>query len=197
MAELALLQRTSVIAFSDEVTHISDTVHNDKQDDDNLIRRIQNLYGMYILFVNKIYFREITAQEQGIEMYDILHKVMRIPEHVKDLDSELDELNRYAAMLEQKRENEEMKNHTILATIFLPAMLISGILGMNLFEGKEDIPGAIYSLQAHWFWWPVWIIFILILLWINQKNKKWKIWSWMIAFWGSFILILLDYYLTN
>jgi len=197
MAELSLLQRTSVIAFSDEVTHISDTVHNDNTDNDNLIRRIQNLYGMYILFVNKIYFREITAQEQGIEMYDILQRVMRVPNHVKDLDGELDELNRYAAMLEQKRENEEMKKHTILATIFLPAMLISGILGMNLFEGKEDIPGAIYSLQAHWFWWPVWIIFILILLWINQKNKKWKIWSWMIAFWGSFILILLDYYLTN
>ncbi len=156
MAELALLQRTSVIAFSDEVTHISDLVHRDNQEDDNLIRRIQNLYGMYILFVNKIYFREITVQEQGIEMYDMLHKVMRIPEHVKDLDGELDELNRYASMLEQKRESVEMKKHTWLATIFLPAMLLTGFLGMNTMPPKWIITSNLY--------WPFWASFILILI---------------------------------
>jgi len=193
MAELSLLQRTSVIAFSDEVTHISDTVHNDNTDNDNLIRRIQNLYGMYILFVNKIYFREITAQEQGIEMYDILQRVMRVPNHVKDLDGELDELNRYAAMLEQKRENEEMKKHTWLATLFLPAMLLTGFFGMNILN-NADKPLHIFDLNktsVSLFWWLTVILTFTTIIYSGWKPISKRIKTLMFSFWGLFFLYIL------
>jgi len=191
MAELALLQRTSVIAFSDEVTHISDLVH--QQDDDRIIDQIQELYGLYILFVNKIYFREITAQEQGIEMYDLLHKVMRIPEHVKDLDGELDELNRYAAMLEQKRENEEMKKHTWLATIFLPAMLLTGFFGMNILN-NADKPLHIFDLNktsVSIFWWSTVILTFITIIYSGWKPISKRIKTLMLSFWGLFFLYIL------
>jgi len=39
-------------------------------------KKVSDLYLAYIRFVNKIYFREVTAYEQGIELYDMLrHKI--------------------------------------------------------------------------------------------------------------------------
>lgn len=83
---LALAQRASILRFSDEVAYVSRL--KDKSSD-----KISVLYENYIKFVNKIYFREVTAQEQGIELYDKLLNHMRIKEDIKDLDNEIAELH--------------------------------------------------------------------------------------------------------
>lgn len=170
MAELCLLQRATTLSYSDEVTHIS----QDLTSKDNS-RQISNLYEKYILFRNKIYFREITAQEQGIEMYAMLQEKMRLPKDVIDLDSEIEELNRFAGYVAQEEETNQLKKHTILATLFLPAMLISGILGMNTYGDTSDIPIWFISFLPVW---PFWIgtgavfLIILIVLYGHKVIKK-------------------------
>jgi len=62
-------------------------------------------------------------------------------DQIKDLDGEIDELHRYVMLLvdESRNENGEMLNK--LAAIFLPATVITGILGMNKFcelEARGD-----------------------------------------------------------
>jgi hypothetical protein len=166
MAELSLLQRATVLSYSDEVTRVSDLIDQGK-DTEKALKGIKSLYEHYILFVNKIYFREITAQEQGIEMYDLMQQSMRIPQEVKDLDSEIDELNRFASMIYDKEEREEVKKHTLLGTVFLPAIFISGILGMNVFRGDVKIPkyffGGDFILS---FWIPTLIILVLTIAYV-------------------------------
>ncbi len=196
MAEIVLLQRTSIISFSDEVTHVSDLVH---QDDDKAVAQIEDLYKNYLLFINKIFFREITAQEQGIEMYDMMHRTLRIPEQVKDLDNEISELNQLARLIADKNEQKEMKKHTLLATIFLPAMLISGMLGMNIltsgkttgsnekFHSLTDFIRGNYMLLEF-------VVITLIstfVLWIYTKlDNKTKIGFYILLFFLSIIICL-------
>ncbi len=167
MAELCLLQRATVLSFSEEVTHVSNLI-DAKEDLDKIEKKIEELYKFYIMFVNKIYFREITAQEQGIEIYEMLQKIMRIPGDVKNLDSEIDELNRFASIIAEKTETKAIKAQekeahklTRLATLFIIPTILAGILGMNVLPAFDSIPKFLFSWQPVW---PFWISIILISL---------------------------------
>jgi len=124
MTELCLVQRASVLAFSDEVTEVSEQIKDgNAQNIEKITEEISDLYKNYIRFVNKIYFREVTAQEQGIEIYDLMQKILRIPEQVKDLDNEIGELHNYASIQEDKK-------LTHIATRFLPAGFLAALISI-------------------------------------------------------------------
>jgi len=168
MAELCLLQRATILSFSNEVTVVGDLI-NKKSKDNSLTERIKSLYKHYLLFVNKIYFREITAQEQGIEMYDMMQSALRIPQEVKSLDYEIDELNRLSKIEHDIAEQAEMKELTKQAeklskivVAFLVPTLIIGLLTMKPMPDLVDIPKFLFSTN---FVWPFWIslVFIYIL----------------------------------
>jgi Mg2+ and Co2+ transporter CorA len=98
--------------------------------------RISSIYKEYIRFVNQIYFREVTAQDQGIELYDLMQKCLKIKEYIKDLDNEIEELHRYVSLMEERERNRKIEWLNIIATVLLPATLITGLFGMNY--GKGD-----------------------------------------------------------
>ena len=126
MAEHVLVQRASILRFSAEVSRIS-TLKSWR----NLSSKTDSLYKEYIRFVNQIHFREVSAQDQGIEMYDMLYKTMRIEHHVETLDDEIEELYHYVSLLEEKKANQTMTWLTWAATIFVPVTLITAFFGMN------------------------------------------------------------------
>ncbi|MCD4793399.1 MAG: CorA family divalent cation transporter [Bacteroidales bacterium] len=126
MIVLSLMQRASILRFSDEVTTISQNPDDNKQLED-----IKHINKAYLKFINSMYFREVTAQEQGIELYDMMQEHMRIERDVKDLNREIDELYQYANMIEDKKERERMNRLQIWGAIILIPTLIAGILGMN------------------------------------------------------------------
>lgn len=169
IAVLCLVQRASVLKFSAEVANITNLAK--KKENNDVETKIENLYAYYIEFLNKIYFREVTSQIQGIEIYQKFQEVMNIHNDVKDLDNEIQELNNFANLIHQRKENEEAKNHTSLATFFLPAMLISGILGMNVFNNNVETPFN-WGTPIWAFWMPVIAIFIITLSYTNKNLIK-------------------------
>lgn len=142
MLELVLVQRASMLKFSEEVTKVSSLSGKSNR---LIAERIGSLYKEYIRFINQIYFRDITAQDQGIELYKMLTKQFNSDAQIKDLDSEIEELHQYITLLiDQKRsENGELLN--ILAAIFLPATILTGLFGMNAFHGEFN--GWDFALQ--------------------------------------------------
>ena len=134
MFELIIIQRASVLRFSSEVTKVSCLSKGSRR---QLAERISSLYKEYIRFVNQVYFQSMTAQDQGIEMYNMMMQQFLLPEKVKNLDDEIGELNQYVTLIiDQKRsENGEWLNK--LAAYFLPATIMTGIFGMNPFDGRN------------------------------------------------------------
>lgn len=100
MIVLALVQRASILRFSDETSRIASF------ESKNMYQQIKKLQEYYIRFVNTIYFREVTAQEQGIELYDKLTELMRIEKEVKRLDEEIGEIQRYITLETNENTNE-------------------------------------------------------------------------------------------
>lgn len=142
MVCLVLAQRASILSFSNRVTEITK-----KGFDQESTNNIQNLRKDYINFTNKIYFREVTAQEQGIELYDKIVQSCRVDRDIKDLDTEIDGLHQYALLEEEgkKRKRDEMTNGlltiiTIVTSLFAIPSFLTGFFGMNVFgniEGKS------------------------------------------------------------
>lgn len=126
MAELILVQKASVLRFSAEVTNLSNM-----EVKRTFSGKVSSLYKEYIRFVNQIHFREISAQDQGIEMYQILYEAMNLEKHVEKLDAEIGELYNYVVLKEDHKSNSTMSLLTWIATISVPMTVMAGIFGMN------------------------------------------------------------------
>ena len=161
MAELVLMQRATVLRFSSEITLISNM--KIKKD---FSERVSSLYKEYIRFENQIYFREISAQDQGIEMYQKLYDVMNLKEQVEKLDEEIGELFNFVSLREDRRTNNTMSLLTWITTIFLPVTVIAGYFSMNNFsENPKFLFESILMICFA-------IIVISIVLIINKKRIR-------------------------
>lgn len=143
MAELILVQKASVLRFSAEVTNLSNL-----DEKSGFSEKVSSLYKEYIRFVNQIHFREVSAQDQGIELYQKLYETMNLGKHVDKLDEEIGELYNYVVLHEDHKSSNTMSLLTWIATIAVPMTVMAGIFGMNndLLSGScEGEPPLIYS----------------------------------------------------
>ncbi len=171
MVTLLLAQRASLLRFSDEITAISD-IRDGKPSAD----KISVLYKNYLRFVNKLYFKEITAQDQGIELYDKAIDILNIKRDVEDLRQEIGTLNGYAFLEQEREEKEEMNKLTKLGTIFLPGTFIAGIFGMNVYpeHSIDNILGLVFAFAGviGLTWWLAKINKISIKDFFTKKEEK-------------------------
>ncbi|HEC99339.1 MAG TPA: hypothetical protein ENN18_03020 [Proteobacteria bacterium] len=150
IAIILLAQRASILKFSDDVSSISAEIESfiDKKTDDfeKIAERVRKLHASFIRFVNRLWFTEVTPQEQGIEMYQMAVRNMGLTKQLDELRFEIKELYEFVEMeyekirAEEDREiNKTLSRLTWLAVIFMPLTLAAGLLGMNLFA-SSDIP---------------------------------------------------------
>lgn len=131
MFELIIIQRASMLRFSGEVTKVSAlSGHRDRV----VAQRIGSLYKEYIRFVNQIYFRNVTVQDQGVELYNRLMEQFASSDQIKDLDDEIGELHQYITLLIEQKRNDNGEWLNWLAAVFLPATVLTGLFGMNRLE---------------------------------------------------------------
>ena len=133
IVELILIQRASVLRFSDEITNVS-RLSKGKAIDPAINKQITSLYKEYIRFLNQIHFREVTIQDQGIELYQLIYKTLNVEDYVEDLEREIKELYQYVSMMEDKVRNRNAEILNIIAAVFLPATLFA-----TLFGGMEGL----------------------------------------------------------
>ena len=159
MFTIILTLRATILRFSDEITAISDIDENDKK----LEERVRNLYKNYLRFKNKIYFRELTAQDQGIELYEKALEITKIEKEINDLANEINALHTYVNIITEKETNEKMNKLTEMGAVFLPATLVVGFFGMNTFPDKliNNPTGLFLSV----------IIMILSIVFVAKKYK--------------------------
>jgi len=146
MASLVLLYRSMILNLSDEVKKIIILLNKkDENIDISKIREIsKKIYKDYLEFLNGIFFREITAQEQGIEMYKMLLNASDIDALLQSFDREMEELDNFIDILEEKERNENLEFLSILGAVFLPAGFIVGVLGISSLDKIH--PGVTFVL---------------------------------------------------
>lgn len=133
MVELVLMQRATVLKFSERINMISEHDASKSKDRELIQKEVNRLCQDYIVFKNQFYFKEVTAQDQGIEMYDMLQKSLRLEEMVKDLDEDIQELYQYHSILEEQDGNRKAQTLNVILGVFTPAAFVVSLLSYNHF----------------------------------------------------------------
>lgn len=135
MVCLILAQRASILKFSAEVSEISSLDEKDT-------KRIKEIYANYIKFTNRLYFREVCAQEQGIEIYEMLQDITKVKYEIIDLKDEMEKLFDFANYLESEKSKESLEYIENLNKKLLIPTFITGLLGINIFaKNFKEIEG--------------------------------------------------------
>lgn len=161
MFTLLLVYRASVIKFSADVGKATEKIH-----------LIEKLYGNYLQFMNKLFFREITAQEQGIELYNKAMEIMQIEKNIKDLDDEIAELFHYNDMIQQTQLNKHMARLSEWGIPLMLMGLVAGIFGMNTIEFD---PKGMTSIDSYVNWGTVSLVMIVLIGIISLSWKQIKV----------------------
>ncbi|WP_070000186.1 CorA family divalent cation transporter [Cellulosilyticum sp. I15G10I2] len=162
---LVLAQKASILRFEDELTDISN------HSKDIPIEAVEEVYQNYLQFINGIYFREVTAQDQGIELYTMAQHLMRIDIDVKELKEEIGQLFQYVSLRADKETNRAINALTYLNTLILVPALVTGFFGMNIFgEGLRE-SWSITDYNKLIIWTCIWIITVGLLPFAIIKNK--------------------------
>lgn len=187
MAILILVNYASLTRFSDEVSQISETLG--KTNTPTVAQKVASLYRYYIKFTNNLHFRQITFQDQGIEMYEIAKQQLGFDREVAQLDNEIAELHTYIEMAQEKERNRELDKITKIGAVFLPPSLMSGILGINSENFIQTDCSALISLTA--------ILLSALLGWIMVWDKIPKVVRQVVAAIGFVLLIFGTPYLLQ
>lgn len=119
LVEMALVQRATIL-------YLSEKLQLDGKDEFN---DFSEWYEQYIKFLNKFRFIEVTAQEQGIEMYDMLCESMRIKEEADHLDNQFNEKQEFLELQNQRKLETSSWMLSIIATLAIPISIISALFG--------------------------------------------------------------------
>jgi hypothetical protein len=182
MATLLLANRTAILRFSDEVSAIM-TPSSSRQSKEEAryiveyAQKLKNIYDVYSHYDGRLYFKEVTHQDQGIELYQQGIKQMSIVEHHDKLDHKFTRLFEYSSLLsdsvrikEEQKNTDAMNRLTLLGAVFLPASFILSFLSLDIFE-YNNTPSSLDG----WIFLIVMLAFILplgILSWKSESIRK-------------------------
>lgn len=137
MAILTLVQRASLISLTRYAAKFSPKFNKNRRLSSKDIRNIQKLQERYVAFQNQLLFFEVTPQEQGIELYQLLHKALYISDEKEKLESQLHNLYE----ISESNQSQKLNNIILCLTILSIGLGVFQIV-MDLFFNK------IRSIQA-------------------------------------------------
>lgn len=129
MVNLCLIQKATLLMFSDQIKQYT-----------NQPLKTQAVLKNYSIFVNRQYFREVTAQIQGIELYQLLHSQMGIPEEIVFLERELQSHHNILLLQESEESNKKNERLNQLLAILSTILAVPGVslayYGINAFNDE-------------------------------------------------------------
>ncbi|MFQ5752470.1 MAG: hypothetical protein ACE5HI_10775 [bacterium] len=141
IAILLLFYRGALLTFSHRSEILAKTIHGRgrKGLGGNFLNHLQRLHEDFILFRNKYWFREVTAQDQGIEMFDVWSRKLRNKELLEDVQAEIKELYLYVESANEKNISKKINILTFIGALFLPIVIATSFFGMNFALIDEDV----------------------------------------------------------
>jgi hypothetical protein len=137
MCALCLVQRASLLKFSDDISEIAKDLKSSHYDN-KVDKKIDKLHRDYIRFKNTVYFREVSAQEQGIEIYNKIQESFEIPKDIDRIGESINNLRELSKSYKSESLNSILYIIAIVGVFFgLDQMLMSDIQ-FSLLDNFKD-----------------------------------------------------------
>lgn len=177
---IALMQRASILNFKHRITEIV-------SGGEIKYSEIKNIQKDYLKFINSMCFKEITAQEQGIELYNMAKDIMGIDEALKELDNEISELNNFYMLEESEKSTKNSENLALIAgVIIVPTLIVTlasnSSINVSWLKGKGLIGWGMIV--------PIIVTTLILKLWFKNSSND-KLWQDKVLVLIIFLLIFL------
>ncbi len=134
MVCLSLAQKATFLHFSQRINEIEDS-------------EAIKLHKKYLDFMNSMYFNEITAQTQGIDLYNMLNDKMHLKDRVEELQRDFKELSMNVELRYGRGLNFNVLILTAMSLILLSLSTIFAFMSLH----KETYSGIVFSI-FHFFY---------------------------------------------
>ena len=141
MIVISFVQRISILKFKKRIGNAiekylgKENISNNVNEDDKFNEELEKIQEDYLEFINRICLREITPQEQGIELYNMMRGSMEIDESSKALKEEISEIFNLSVYKDKKRQklrdDGEKERAEKLNDVMNAIAVISGVLGIS------------------------------------------------------------------
>lgn len=119
MAALALAQRASLLSFEYMISECAKDERNYK---------VENIQKKYTLFQSQILLKEVSPQQQGIEIYDRLEKNLMIEKEQSEIKDQIE------GLFEQKNFYHDRKENVILFILSLLSVVEATDIVCNILD---------------------------------------------------------------
>ena len=111
IAVLTVVQRAVILLLSDEAAEVANGFAGEDEITQEEIKSIERLQARYVTAQNQLLLSEVTAQEQGVEIYEMLQEQLYIKKNMDDLHSEIGNLRDVADIANSRleRANDEQR----------------------------------------------------------------------------------------
>lgn len=128
LISLVLMQRATLLSLSTEIARISTLAQVE------IAPAIASIYEIYIQFINQLYFKEVTEDEEGGEIYEELSVQLKIREEMEQLNFEIDEVREYASLVEQAQSKIKVELLTVVGAALVIPSFVTSLFGMNILQ---------------------------------------------------------------
>lgn len=137
-AILTLVQRSVMLSLFNEAAMVSDRFDSNKVVTEDSVKSIEALLAKYVKAQNQLLLSEITSQEQGIELYEMLCEHLYIEQRKKNLDEQMNNLRDVATSTNERLErNSDDTLNRNLAWLSLAGILLAIIQDIPFFINGE------------------------------------------------------------
>jgi len=146
MAIIAHFQKAFLLTLANRLTDLT-PYENGKPIRINM-KDFRQLKLDLIAFTQTYWFSEISPQEQGIELFEMWRKKLRLSIIHDDIRQQINDIVEYNNAEATSKINSQIKFLTYWAVILAIIGLAAGILGMNTFEVTGENPLSIWGING-------------------------------------------------
>lgn len=170
LVSILIAQKSSIIYLNDKINDLLEKKRNKNNENNE-----NDIYEEYLTYLSKLTFREITCQEQGIELYDLCRKQMNIEVLNEELNIKVQTLNDRSEREIDKRELEMSKKIEIIGFSFAIISLALGFLGIDSSYLTDNGIITVMKLLAIGIKWTAIIVVLTVMGYYFVKYLKTKI----------------------
>ncbi len=137
---MVLVQRTILISYNDATTKLSENFEKSSsklKKNIETFNSISDLQKKYVIFNNQFMNIEPTAQEQGIELYNMIRSALYVNEEKSEFENQLSQLHGYADYLNKMNIEEVVRVISLVGLLGIFIQIGCDVIdekGLNLSE---------------------------------------------------------------
>ena len=169
LAKIALIQRATILSLSARATEIANQAGDAKWPE-----KCFEFQKDYVTARNQIFLFEVTAQEQGVELFQMLENELYVTENLKKLDVQLENLYELANLQDDRKSQENDRYLNLIISILAIIAFVTGVL-------EALFPFWLEGYHRNFWWWLSLVSAgsICVLIWavhryVNRKRKAKK-----------------------